>query len=147
MHRARSRDVARSNTFDSASYYTGLLQQQLDELPVRYPSLRVDLQPLPEIEQRKQSAANRERVLSFAPLLGRTGPDFERTLLLTLSGGLNQLRFLTQVMAEQERNGDRAALLNGAHDRLQQLYQQTLKLLSEQYYKVNDYNPADFKKR
>ncbi len=102
---------------------------------------------MPEIEQRKQSAANRERVLSFAPLLGRTGPDFERTLLLTLSGGLNQLRFLTQVMAEQERNGDRAAFLNGAHDRLQQLYQQTLKLLSEQYYKVNDYNPADFKKR
>ncbi|MEO5733140.1 MAG: hypothetical protein ABIN96_08795 [Rubrivivax sp.] len=129
------------------SDYAGRLEKQLDELPARYPSIRVDLQPLPEIEKRKQAAANRERVLSLAPVVGRTGPDFERTLLLTLSGALNQMRFLTQLMAEQERNTGRAALLNGSHDQLQQLYQQTLKLLSEQYYKVNDYNPADFKKR
>ena len=127
------------------SEYCDRLGEQLQQLPGRYPSVRIDLKPLPEIERRKQAAANKSRVLSFAPLVGRTGADFERTLLLTLSGGLNQLRFLTQVMAEQERNADRAALLQEAHRRFVGLYKQTLKTLSEVYYKVNDYNPADFK--
>ena len=121
------------------------LTTQLEALPRRYPSLRIDLKPLPEIEERKQAAANKERVLSFAPMVGRTGPDFERTLLLTLSGGLNQLRFLAQVMAEQERNADRQKFLQSAQQRTLSLYMETLKLLNEAYYKVNAYNPKDFK--
>lgn len=121
------------------------LTMQLEALPKRYPSLRIDLKPLPEIEERKQAAANKERVLSFAPVVGRTGPNFERTLLLTLSGALNQMRFLTQVMAEQERNADRKALLDGAHRRIVQRYKETLKLLNQAYYKVDAYDPKDFK--
>ena len=120
------------------------LTAQLEALPKRYPSIRIDLKPLPEIEERKQAAANRERVLSFAPVVGRTGPDFERTLLLTLSGGLNQMRFLTRVMADQERNGDRRMLLESAHRRVLQRYMETLKLLNEAYYKIDAYDPKDF---
>ncbi len=127
------------------SDYCGQLTDQLKQLPQRYPSVRIDLKPLPEIERRKQAAANKARVLSFAPVVGRTGADFERTLLLTLSGGLNQLRFLTQVMADQERNPERAALLKGAHRHFLDLYKQTLKELSQDYYKVDDFNAADFK--
>lgn len=127
------------------SAYCGSLAEQLEQLPGRYPSIRIDLKPLPEIERRKQAAANKARILSFAPVVGRTGADFERTLLLTLSGGLNQLRFLTQLMAEQERNPERAALLTGAQRRFLDLYKQTLQELSQDYYKVDDFDAARFK--
>ena len=126
------------------SDYAGELAGQLEALAKRYPSLRIDLKPLPEIEQRKQAAAQKARVLSFAPVVGRTGRDFERTLLLTLSGGLNQLRFLAKVTADEERNDERRKLLIGAQQHFLELYKQTLKLLNARYYKHNTYDPAEY---
>ncbi|MDQ2778293.1 MAG: hypothetical protein M3Y32_01915, partial [Pseudomonadota bacterium] len=41
------------------SDYSAKLATQLEALPARYPSVRIDLQPLPEIEHRKQVAANK----------------------------------------------------------------------------------------
>lgn len=126
-----------TNTAD----YMGELAEQLERLVRDYPSLRIDLQPLPVIEQKKQAAAYMARIKSFAPLIGRTGPDFERTLLLSLSGGINQLRHLARVMAEAERSDARREFLSDAEDRMDGLYAEMLQLLNAQYYTHNTYEP------
>ena len=129
---------------DAISDYSAELSEELEMLSEDYPSIRIDLDPLPEVEKAKQAAAQKERVLSFAPIVGRTGPNFERTLLLTLSGGLNQLRFLCQVIAEEETNDQRQELVLAAGERFKELYLDTLKLLNEEYYKDNTFDPSEF---
>lgn len=122
--------------------YMGTLAADLEQLVRDYPSLRIDLQPLPAIEQKKQAAANTARIKSFAPVVGRTGADFERTLLLTLAGGINQLRHLARVMAEAERSDARRQFLNDAEDRMDGLYAEMQQLLNARYYTHNTYESA-----
>ena len=129
---------------DAISDYSAELSEELEMLSKDYPSIRIDLDPLPEVEKAKQAAAQKERVLSFAPIVGRTGPNFERTLLLTLSGGLNQLRFLCQVIAEEETNDQRQAIVLAAGDKFKELYLDTLELLNTKYYKDNTFDPSEF---
>lgn len=112
----------------------GKLTGQLERVARDYPSIRLDLKPLPEIERETQAAAATARIKSFAPVVGRSGADFERTLLLTLSGGLNQLRHLARVMAEAERSDERSALLRGAENRLDALYAEIEHVLEDHYF-------------
>lgn len=114
--------------------YMGQLADQLEQLGRDDPSIRLDLEPLPEIERETQAAATTARIKSFAPVVGRSGADFERTLLLTLSGGLNQLRHLARVMAEVERSDERSALLRGAENRIDTLYAEIEQVLEDHYF-------------
>jgi hypothetical protein len=74
------------------------------------------------------------RVKSFAPLVGSTGADFERTLLLTQAGQLNQARYLSEVLADAEANADRRRLLVELNGEFDELYGRVDELLEEQYY-------------
>jgi len=134
---------ATESVVTDASNYMGELAANLEQLATDYPSLRLDLQPLPAIERKKQSAATAARIKSFAPIVGRTGPNFERTLLLTLSGGLNQLRHLARVMAAEEREQNRQKLLENAEQRMDGLYNRMVKLLNDEYYIHNTYEPGE----
>ena len=133
-----------STIVDEISNYSAELAKELEMISEDYPSIRIDLDPLPEVEKAKQAAAQKERVLSFVPIVGRTGANFERTLLLTLSGGLNQLRFLCQVIAEEETNDQRREKILVAGDKFKELYVDTLKLLNEEYYKDNTFDASEF---
>ena len=133
-----------STIVDEISNYSAELAKELEMISEDYPSIRIDLDPLPEVEKAKQAAAQKERVLSFVPIVGRTGANFERTLLLTLSGGLNQLRFLCQVIAEEETNDQRREKILVAGDKFKELYVSTLKLLNEEYYKDNTFDASEF---
>ena len=133
-----------STIVDEIASYSAELAKELEMISEDYPSIRIDLDPLPEVEKAKQAAAQKQRVLSFVPIVGRTGANFERTLLLTLSGGLNQLRFLCQVIAEEETNEQRREKVLVAGDRFKELYVDTLKLLNEEYYKDNTFDASEF---
>lgn len=99
--------------------------------------IRIDLNPLPEAERRTQALAARDRILSFAPVIGRAGEDFERTLLLTLAAGLNQLRHMALVLEGAEAPGERKQLMDRAATRLQDLQSGMEKVLNERFYTVN----------
>ena len=116
--------------------YASQLTKQLEVLPRRYPSLRIDLEPLPDVEARKLRVVKKARILSFAPIFGRSGPEFERTLLLSLSAVLNQLRFMCQVIAEEESDAERKKQMNQAEESLSKRYWQTLDLLERRYYRA-----------
>lgn len=66
--------------------YAATLKGQLEQLAKDYPSLSLKEDGLPVLEKKTRSAAQQDRIISLAPLVGRTGANFERTLLLTQSG-------------------------------------------------------------
>ena len=91
-------------------------------------------QGLPAVEIEKRSKAQFDRGLGLAPLVGRTGADFERTLLLTLSGGLNQSRYLVEVMLDREEHPARRELLIRAKTTFDRLYDADVDLLNARYF-------------
>ncbi len=117
------------------SDYSGELAQELKRLAKDYPALRIDLDPLPEMEKRKRADVSRERVLSFAPFVGRTGGDFERTLLLSLSAVLSQESHLCKVMADEEPDPGLRKFLLDSKQRFDGLYDRVVFLLNRDYFK------------
>ena len=121
------------------SGYADTLKADLERVAKNYPAVRIDLKPLPEIEVEKRDAVNKDRLLSIAPVVGRSGPAFERTLLLSSSGALNQSQFLCQVMAEAEPDPNLKKLLLDAEKRFAGLYEEVVVLLNEVHFKHNTY--------
>jgi hypothetical protein len=78
------------------------VRKDLERLSKAYPAARIDLDPMPEIEKRKRASMMKDRVKDYAPLIGKTGKPFERSLLGQLRSGLNQQSHLCKVMAEIE---------------------------------------------
>lgn len=127
-----------SDEFDrvitAISTYAGELSEQLEQLDKDYPSLSIDKTYLPEMEVAKRKAAANARIKDLAPVVGRTGKDFERTLLLTESGGLNQQRYLAEVMIEAETSEQRKQFLRGVAKRYTELYRMDVELLNKSYF-------------
>ena len=80
----------------------GQLKKDLEKIAKDYPGVRIDLDPLPEMEKRKRSAIAKDRARYFAPVIGHGGREYERTLLIGYVNGINHERHLCQVMAEAE---------------------------------------------
>lgn len=108
---------------------------ELERLDATDPDLRLDDEGLPQIERRKRDAVTRDRLLSFKPLTGRTGADFERTLLLSESGALNQLRFLVEELDKADPDPRRSAALRRIQARLQHQYGRVVALLNRTYFR------------
>lgn len=112
----------------------GQLAGRLENALRPLPWIDLDDNGLPEIERAKRASAQWSRIVGFAPLVGRTGADFERALLLTLSGGLNQSRHLIRALAEREDDADREAMLDEAEAVFDQLYEADVELLNARYF-------------
>ena len=113
------------------STYAADLQDQFEELAERDPVVKLDLDLLPAMEVMTRDSVAGERV---PDLLSRSGKDFERLLLLTQSGTLNQSRHLARVMVDTETNPERKALWLGIQARLDHLYDRTVSLLQQDYF-------------
>lgn len=107
----------------------------LEKLDAADPDLRLDDEGLPEIELRKRDAVTRDRLLSFKPITGRTGMNFERTLLLSESGALNQLQFLVEELDQADPDPQRSAALKNIHASLKDQYAKVVGLLNREYFK------------
>ncbi len=126
---------------DNVAAMASGLKDDLDRLAKDYPAVRIDQKPLPEMEQRRRAAVTKDRLLSYAPLAGPSGPAFERTLLLSTSGALNQTLYLCQVMAEIEPDPQLKKFLQGAERKMARSYDQVVVLLNSDYFKDNTYRP------
>ncbi|MEO5733141.1 MAG: hypothetical protein ABIN96_08800 [Rubrivivax sp.] len=123
----------------SVSSGASKLRADLQRIAKDYPAVQIDRKPLPEIEVEKRSAVNKDRLLSIAPLTGQGGPGFERTLLLSTSGALNQMQFLCQVMAEAEPDPNLRRFLTEAEQGFAKQYESVVELLNEVHFKHNTY--------
>lgn len=113
----------------------GRITQRLEKLAAADPRINLEDDGLPVIETRKRDAVTRARLLSFKPLTGRTGTNFERTLLLSESGALNQLKFLVAELDAADSDPQRSAVLKEIHRDLVRLYEDVVGLLDRQYFK------------
>jgi hypothetical protein len=124
------------NDFITAvSAYGDELKHELERLARDYPGVRIDLEPLPEMEKRKRFAIGKARMIEFAPLGGRSRLDYERTMLVSLSNALNHERHLCKVMAAEEPDAGLKKVLLAAERRYTGLYERAMDLLVRQHFR------------
>lgn len=114
--------------------YAARLRGQLEQLGKDYPSLSLEDDGLPILDKKAREIGQKERLKSLAPIVGSTDAEFERTLLLTQSGALNQLRYLSQVIAEAEKSEERKAFLGDVRQNFDRLYNDVVGLLNKEYF-------------
>jgi hypothetical protein len=119
---------------EDISGHADKLAGQLEKLNREYPALRIDNPGLPDLETKRRKAVVWDQVFVMAPIVGKTGKDFERTLLLSQAGVLNNLRFLAQVIKDAEKSNQRKTFLAEAQTRLDDLYQRVVHLLEQEYF-------------
>jgi hypothetical protein len=113
----------------------GQLKKDLERIARDYPGVRIDLDPLPEMEKRKRAAISKDRARYFAPVIGHGGREYERTVLIGYANGLNHERHLCQVMAEAEPDASLKKFLLDAEKRYDGLYDRVTALLEKEYFK------------
>ena len=111
------------------------MKKDLERIARDYPGVRIDLDPLPEMEKRKRSAIAKDRARYFAPVIGHGGREYERTVLIGYLNGINHERHLCQVMAEAEPDASLKRFLLDAEKRYDSLYDQITALLDKEYFK------------
>jgi hypothetical protein len=114
--------------------YASRLKGELEKVAKDHPSLSLDDDGLPQIERRKRALQQRDRVKTLAPVTGAVGSDFERTLLLTQSGAINQLRFLASALAEAEKGSPRHAWILGVEREFDRHYVAVVRLLDRRFF-------------
>jgi len=110
------------------------LKKDLERIANDYPGVRIDLDPLPEMEKRKRMAVGMTRAKEFAPVVGKSGPEYERTVLLSFANGLNHERHLCQVMAEAETDAGLRKFLLDTEKKYDVLYEKIMKLLVKEHF-------------
>ena len=113
----------------------GQLKKDLERISKDYPGVRIDLDPLPEMEKRKRAAISKDRARYFAPVIGHGGREYERTVLIGYVNGINHERHLCQVMAEAEPDASLKKFLLDAEKRYDDLYDRITALLDKDYFK------------
>ena len=113
----------------------GQLKKDLERIARDYPGVRIDLDPLPEMEKRKRAAIRKDRARYFAPVIGHGGREYERTVLIGYANGINHERHLCQVMAEAEPDASLKKFLLDAEKRYDGLYDRVTALLDKEYFK------------
>ncbi len=113
----------------------GQLKKDLERIAKDYPGVRIDLDPLPEMEKRKRAAISKDRVRYFAPVVGHGGREYERTVLIGYANGLNHERHLCEVMAEAEPDASLKKFLLETEKRYDGLYERVNALLEKEYFK------------
>jgi hypothetical protein len=117
------------------SAYGGVLKKQLENIARDYPGVRIDLDPLPEMEKRKRRALAMDRARQFAPVIGHGGREYERTVLISLVNAINHERHLCQVMAEEDPDPGLKKFLLTTQHHYDQLYDEVNALLEREHFK------------
>jgi hypothetical protein len=110
------------------------LKVQLERIAKDYPAERIDLQPLPEIELRKRKAIGMDRARYFAPIFGHGGREYERTVLIGFTNGINHERHLAEVMAAAEPDPNLKRFLLDTERAYGGLYDRAMALLEREYF-------------
>ena len=121
----------------AVSVYGNELKHDLERIARDYPGVRIDLEPLPGMEKRKRAAIGKDRMLRFAPLAGRSRLEYERTMLISLAGGLDHERHLCRVMAEEEPDAGLKTFLLASEKRYDEFYELVMNLLNREHFKNN----------
>ena len=120
-------------------------QKKFDEIAKDYPDLRYDDTGRPKILEMKNKEQGKDRIKTFLPIVGKTGPDFERNFLLFLSGSLNELHYLSKNLAEMEPNEGLKKFLSEIESETKRVDNRMQKYLNKKFFKHNTYKEEEKK--
>jgi hypothetical protein len=120
-------------TNDLVSYYQQLADT-MRRLSKQYPAMRIDVAAMSEIEGDERKAIGEDMAKDFAPLIGKTGTEFEREALLMFYNSLNEQRHLTGVMVGRETDPALRKFLETTKAQLEARYAKVGALLSRHYF-------------
>ena len=106
----------------------------MQRLSKQYPAMRIDVTPMSEIESDERKAIGADLAKDFAPLIGKTGVEFEREALLTFYNTLNEQRHLTGVMVGLEADPALRKFLETTKAQLEERYARVGALLNRRYF-------------
>ena len=114
-------------------------QKRFDELKKDYPNLDYSDSGRPDVLMKKNKEQGKDRIKSFMPIIGKSGPDFERNFLLFLSGSLNELHYLSKNLAEMEPNEGLKKFLGEIESETKRIDNRMQELLNKKYFKHNTF--------
>jgi hypothetical protein len=120
-------------TNDLVSFYKQLADT-MQKLSKQYPAMRIDVAATSEIEGEERKAIGKDMAKDFAPLIGKTGVEFEREALLMFYNSLNEQRHLTGVMIGLETDPALKKFLETTKAQLEAYYEKVGALLNRRYF-------------
>jgi hypothetical protein len=120
-------------TNELISYYQHLADT-MQKLSQQYPAMRIDVTPMSPIEADTRKAIGVDLAKDLAPVVGKTGVEFEREALLTFYDSLNEQRHLVGVMMGLETDPGLKRFLETTKTQLDSLYAKVGALLNRRYF-------------
>lgn len=120
-------------TNELVTYYEQLADT-MRKLSKQYPAMRIDVEPMSEIESKERKAIGADLAKDFAPLVGKSGVKFEREALLMFYDSLNEQRHLTGVMVGIETDPTLKKFLDTTKGQLEELHAKFEALLNRRYF-------------
>lgn len=120
-------------THDLISYYEQLAET-MQRLSKQYPGMRIEATAMSDIEADERKAIGEDMAKDFAPLIGKTGIEFEREALLMFYNTLNEQRHLTAVMLPLETAPGLRKFLEATQAQLEERYARVGTLLNKRYF-------------
>jgi hypothetical protein len=120
-------------TSDLMGYYQQLAAS-MRKLADEYPAMRIDVKTMSGIETEERKAIGTDMARDFAPVVGKTGIEFEREALLMFYNTLNEQRHLTGVMIGLETNPALKKFLETTKTQLDVRYAKVGGLLNRRYF-------------
>jgi len=115
------------------SYYQQLADT-MRRLSKQYPAMRIDVTAMSKIEGDERKAIGEDLAKDLAPLIGKSGVEFEREALLTFYNSLNEQRHLTGVMVGLETEPALKQFLETTKAQLEAYYAKVGALLNRRYF-------------
>jgi hypothetical protein len=120
-------------TNELLSYYRQLAET-MQRLSKQYPAMRIDAAATSKIEGDERKAIGEDLAKDFAPVVGKTGAEFEREALLMFYNSLNEQSHLTGVMVGLETDPGLKKFLETTKAQLEARYAKVGALLNRRYF-------------
>jgi hypothetical protein len=120
-------------TSELVSYYQQLADT-MRRLSKQYPAMRIDVTAMSKIEGDERKAIGEDLAKDLAPLIGKSGVEFEREALLMFYNSLNEQRHLTGVMVGLETDPALKQFLETTNAQLEAHYAKVGALLNRRYF-------------
>lgn len=114
--------------------YYEQLADTMRKLSEQYPAMRIDVAAMSEIESETRKAMGTDQAKDFAPLVGKTGMEFEREALLMFYNALDEQRHLAGVMLGLETDPGLRKFLESTKTQLDARYEKVGAQLNRRYF-------------
>jgi hypothetical protein len=120
-------------TNDLINYYRQLADT-MERLSKQFPGMRIDVTTMSEIESNERKAIGADLAKDIAPVIGKSGVEFEREALLTFYNSLNEQRHLVGIMVGLETDPALKKFLETTKAQLEARYAKVGALLDRRYF-------------